>query len=65
MHRYGQILDVPWRVKGQLARAKLLEHEQRWGEAMAVYEQVARQAVPEAKVAAERLGILAHATKSR
>lgn len=56
--RYRAILHPPWRIRGQLAIAKLMEREERWQEARRVYEGVAGQATPEAKIAQERLASL-------
>jgi len=57
-HRYQAITQAPWRVRGQLAAAKLMEREGRWQEAAELYEAITRQAVPEAKIARERLASL-------
>ena len=62
-HRYQAITDAPWQVRGQLAAAKLMEREQRWQEAMRIYERVMRQAVPEAKIAQERRSSLERAVR--
>ncbi len=56
--RYRIITQAPWQVRGQLAAAKLMERGQQWREAMRIYESVAQQPVPEAKVAQERLMVL-------
>ncbi|MBI4322756.1 MAG: tetratricopeptide repeat protein [Candidatus Omnitrophica bacterium] len=56
--RYRAILHPPWQIRGQLAIAKLMEREEQWQEARRVYEGVAGQAAPEAKVAQERLASL-------
>lgn len=61
IRRYRAITQPPWAVRGQLAAAKLLEREERWQDAMAVYEAVRQQPVPEAKVAQERLFSLGEA----
>lgn len=55
VNRYRAITQSPWDIRGQLAAARLLEREQRWNEAMTIYEFVAGQSVPEAKIARERL----------
>ena len=61
--RYRAILTSPWQIRGQLAIAKLMEREERWQEAWRVYEGVAGQAVPEAKIAKERLTSLSDSAK--
>ena len=58
IHRYRSIQQGAWQVRGQLATAKLMERQSRWDEAMGVYDALAGQAVPEAKLAAERLAAL-------
>ncbi len=58
MQRYRAIEQPPWRVRGQLALAKLLEREDRMNEAAAIYRSLAREDIPEAKVAEERLAAL-------
>jgi len=55
IRRYRAITQPPWAIRGQLAAAKLMEREERWQDAMAIYEAMSRQPVPEAKVAQERL----------
>jgi len=47
-----------WRIRGQLAAAKLLEREGQWQEAMTLYGAITHQPVPEAKIAQERLATL-------
>ena len=54
-HRYRAIAEEPWRVRGQLAAAKLMERQERWPEAIAIYDALTRQGVPESKIAQERL----------
>ena len=56
--RYRAIRQGPWGVRSQIAAAKLVERQSNWEEAMGVYDALARQAVPEAKIAAERLAAL-------
>lgn len=56
--RYRNIRSGPWGVRGQLAAAKMMERQARWEEAMDVYDALTRQAVPESKIAAERLAAL-------
>ncbi len=58
IHWYGQITQLPWRVRGQLATAKLLERDEREQDAEAIYRALAAEALPEAKVAQERLSAL-------
>lgn len=57
-HRYQAIAQAPWQVRGQLAAAKLMERDQQWQEAMAIYTTITQQPVPEAKIAKERLALL-------
>jgi len=64
-HRYRSIAQAPWRVRGQLAAAKLMEREARWPEALAIYEFITREPVPEAKIAQERLALLEQAGVKR
>ena len=56
--RYQQIAQPPWRIRGQLAAAKLMERDGRWERATAIYQAITQQAVPEAKIAQERLASL-------
>ena len=63
MKWYRSINQPPWRVRGQLATAKLYEREDRTGEAKAIYVSVAETSVPEAKVAQERLARLQEEVK--
>jgi tetratricopeptide (TPR) repeat protein len=58
MRWYQRIEQAPWHVRGQLALAKLLERQDRPQEAMTVYERVAAEPVPEAKLVQERLAAL-------
>ncbi len=58
MNRYRAITQAPWQIRGQLAAAKLMEREERWQEAMRIYQRIAEQAAPEAKIAQERLMVL-------
>ena len=59
IHRYQAATQAPWQIRGQLAAAKLMEREEQWDQAKAVYQRITAQAVPEAKIAQERLGTLA------
>jgi tetratricopeptide (TPR) repeat protein len=61
VHRYRAITQPPWQVRGQLAAAKLMERDQQWQEAMAIYKTITQQPVPEAKIAKERLALLERA----
>jgi tetratricopeptide (TPR) repeat protein len=57
--RWYQAIDQPlWRVRGQLAAAKLLERQDRRKEAEAIYLSLAEEPIPEAKVVRERLAAL-------
>lgn len=58
IHRYRSIEHAVWRIRGQLAAAKLLEREGQWQEAMTLYGAITHQPVPEAKIAQERLATL-------
>jgi tetratricopeptide (TPR) repeat protein len=58
INRYRYIKDEPWRIKGQLAAAKLLEREERYLDAKRIYEEVSVAQVPESKIAQERLASL-------
>lgn len=55
---YERIEEPPWRVRGLLAAAKLLERQERAAEAEAIYEQLAHEPIPEAQVVQERLAVL-------
>lgn len=55
---YQRSHQPPWRVRGQLAAAKLLERLERVAEAEAIYEELAREPIPEAKAIQERLAAL-------
>ena len=55
VNRYRAITQAPWQIRGQLAAAKLMEREERWQEARQIYQRIAEQATPEAKIAQERL----------
>ena len=55
---YRKIEQLPWRTRGRLALARLLERQDRLEEAKAVYEELAKEPIPEAKVAQERLAAL-------
>jgi len=52
---YQQADQPPWQLRGQLAVAKLLERQERLGEARAIYERLAGQPIPEAGLIQERL----------
>jgi tetratricopeptide (TPR) repeat protein len=54
-NRYRAIEQPPWGVRGRLAAAKLLERDAQWQDARRLYQSVVQQAVPEAKIAQERL----------
>ncbi|MBI3087550.1 MAG: tetratricopeptide repeat protein [Candidatus Omnitrophica bacterium] len=58
--RYRSIAQAPWQIRGQLAAAKLMEREERWEDAITIYRFVTQQPVPEAKIAEERLSVLAN-----
>ena len=55
---YRAIEQPPWRVRGQLAAAKLLERQGREAEAAAIYQQLAGEPIPEAELIRERLAAL-------
>ncbi len=55
---YARIDEPPWRVRGQLAAAKVLERLDRVAEAEAIYERLAGEPIPEAKLVQERLAVL-------
>ncbi|MBI3324233.1 MAG: tetratricopeptide repeat protein [Candidatus Omnitrophica bacterium] len=65
LSRYRAIREPPWSIRGRLSAAKLLEREGRLAEAIAMYTEVARERVPEAKVAQERLGVLSRPPEPR
>ena len=52
---YQKIEQAPWQVRGQLAAAKLLERLDRPAQARAIYEKLAKDPIPEAKLIRERL----------
>ena len=56
--RYRAVEQAPWRVRAQLAAAKLLERQERYPAAIALYEGLAREPIPEAKIIQERLAAL-------
>jgi tetratricopeptide (TPR) repeat protein len=58
VHRYRLIAQPPWRVRGALAAAKLLERQDRLAEAEAVYRSLADEPIPEAQLIQERLNAL-------
>ncbi|MBI3010987.1 MAG: tetratricopeptide repeat protein [Candidatus Omnitrophica bacterium] len=55
---YERIEEPPWRVRGLLAAAKVLERQERAAEAEAIYERLAHEPIPEAGVVQERLAAL-------
>jgi len=55
---YRKAEQAPWRVRGQLAAAKLLERQDRPAEATAIYRRLAEEPIPEAKLIRERLAAL-------
>lgn len=55
---YQAAAQPPWSVRGRLAAAKLLERQERLPEAQKVYEALAGEDIPEAKIARERLAVL-------
>ena len=55
---YKKVTKSPWRVRGQLAIAKLLERQNRFAGARKIYEQLAEEPIPEAKLMKERLAAL-------
>ncbi len=57
-NRYRAIRQPPWTIRGHLAAAKLLERAAQWQEAARLYQSIVQQAVPEAKIAQERLAAL-------
>ncbi len=54
-NRYRAIRQPPWTIRGHMAAAKLLERASEWQEAKQLYQSIVQQAVPEAKIAQERL----------
>ena len=52
---YQKIEQAPWQTRGQLAAAKLLERLDRPAQARAIYERLAKEPIPEAKLIRERL----------
>jgi lipopolysaccharide biosynthesis regulator YciM len=65
MRWYQRIEQAPWRVRGQLALAKLLERQERPEDARAVYERLAGEPIPEAKLIQERLATLETRSRKR
>ncbi|MBI3322049.1 MAG: tetratricopeptide repeat protein, partial [Candidatus Omnitrophica bacterium] len=55
---YQAVEQPPWRIRGQLAAAKLLERQDRLDEAGGIYERLAHEPIPEAKLIRERLATL-------
>jgi len=55
---YQMIDEAPWRVRGQLTVAKLFERQDRLDAAETIYERLANEPVPEAKIGQERLAAL-------
>ena len=62
---YQRVDEPPWRVRGQLAQAKLLEREGREEEAQTIYRLLAGESIPEAKIAQERLAALREAPRKK
>ena len=58
IQRYRVIQQPLWSIRGQLALAKLMEREERWKDAISIYQGIATQPAPEAQVARERLSSL-------
>ena len=58
MRWYRKIDQQPWLVRAQLALAKLLERQERLDEAGNIYRELAKQPIPEAPMAQERLAAL-------
>ncbi len=58
IQRYRAISEVPWKIRGELAAAKLLEREGRLLDATALYRLISAGPSSEAKIAAERLRAL-------
>lgn len=54
---YQEIDQAPWQVRGRLAAAKLLERLDRPAQARAIYEILAKEPIPEAKLIRERLSV--------
>jgi tetratricopeptide (TPR) repeat protein len=52
---YQKVEQTPWQVRGRLAAAKLLERLDRPTQARAIYEALAKEPIPEAKLIRERL----------
>jgi len=57
---YQRVPHAPWRVRGLLAAAKLLQRQDRIKEAEGIYERLAAEPIPEAKVVREWLVALRH-----
>ncbi len=55
IERYQAARQPPWRVRGLLAAAKLLERQERWDAAAALYKRVVEEGTVEAALARERL----------
>lgn len=62
---YQTVRQRPWQTRAQLALAKLLERQDRVAEALKIYGRMAKEAVPEAKVAKERQALLRAAQRER
>jgi tetratricopeptide (TPR) repeat protein len=62
---YRKVEQLPWRVRGQLALAKLLERQQRPSEAIRVYEELAEQPIAEVGLVKERLAALRNHKKAK
>ena len=55
LRHYQEIARPPWRTRGLLAAAKLLERQDQLLQARAIYERLAGEPIPEAKIVRERL----------
>jgi len=55
---YREIEQAPWKVRGFLAAARVLERQGRLAEAERFYEALAGEPIPEAKIIQERLAAL-------
>jgi tetratricopeptide (TPR) repeat protein len=60
LQRYQEIAHPPWRTRGLLAAAKLLERQDQLLKAKAIYERLAGENIPEAKIVRERLTTVSH-----
>jgi len=57
LSRYLKISVGPWKVRAHLAAAKIMERQELWEDAEAIYESLSQEPVPEAKVARELLAL--------